>query len=80
MNTLLTYLNNSKELIAYIAGSAAIGSIALYLLIPSFDTVLSQDIPQNLICEKNWLEVYHCAAKEDLLFAHRYQITITENN
>jgi hypothetical protein len=72
MNTLFTFLDNVKELAVVWIAFAAFGLLYLYLSIPNFDTVLSQDIPINLICEENWLEVYHCVRKEDLLFAHRY--------
>lgn len=72
MTTVLAFLNNSKELIAYMAGAAAVGLLVLYISIPNLDTVLSQDIPSDLICVENWLGVYGCKRKEDLLFAHRY--------
>ena len=73
MNTLLTYLNNSKELIAYIAGSAAFSLVFLYMWIPTVDIVASQDLAQDLVCVENWIGTMTCKSRDDLMFAHRYQ-------
>jgi hypothetical protein len=72
MNTVFTFLDSMKELIVVWIGFAAFALLYLYLSIPHIDTVLSQDIPSDMICTENWLKVYGCKRKEDLMFAHRY--------
>ena len=73
MNTLLTYLNHSKELIACITGSAAFSIVVLYMWIPTIDVVASQDLAQDLVCVENWIGTMTCKSRDDLMFAHRYQ-------
>ena len=70
--TVLAFLNSLKEPFAYIAGGVTVGLVYLYLSIPYIDTVSSQDIPSNMVCHEDWIGVYVCQRKEDLMFAHRY--------
>ena len=76
MTIVFDFLKTFKEEITFVlfftTGGIAAGLLFIYLSIPHIDTVLSQDIPSDMICYENWVGRIGCVRKEDLMFAHRY--------